>query len=124
MKSFIFVISLLLFLKPFVPLLDYAINYEYIAKELCENKENLVLQCNGKCHLMKEMAKTAEEESPISTDKNNLLKEIMPLQLNIVEVFSFHFFESDYTQIRTPYSNLYTYILGKGIFHPPSKFIF
>lgn len=40
-----------------IPVADYLINQEYIASELCENKEQPVLACNGKCYLMSEITK-------------------------------------------------------------------
>lgn len=57
-------------LKPVFPVIDYIVNYEYISKVLCVNKAKLKLQCNGKCHLMKELAKTSENEAPVSSDKS------------------------------------------------------
>ena len=39
--------------------MDYAVNKEYIAKNLCENRFRPTLRCQGKCQLMKKMA--AEE---------------------------------------------------------------
>ena len=57
--------------KPSFPIIDYVVNYEYISKELCENKAKPELHCNGKCHLMKELAKASEAEKPISSDKKD-----------------------------------------------------
>jgi len=45
-------------LRPITPVISYYINYDYIVEELCENKAKPVLQCNGKCHLAKELKKT------------------------------------------------------------------
>jgi hypothetical protein len=36
-------------------LLNYAINKEYISKNLCENKDKPMLHCNGHCHLKKQL---------------------------------------------------------------------
>ncbi|HXA02497.1 MAG TPA: hypothetical protein VNW99_10950 [Cytophagaceae bacterium] len=64
-----------------MPYLSYKVNFKYISTVLCENKNKPVLQCHGKCHLQKELRKTAEEES-----KNNskitiqLELEDMPVQ--------------------------------------------
>jgi len=44
-------------LKPITPVIVYYIDYDYIVSELCENKAKPVLQCNGKCHLAKELKK-------------------------------------------------------------------
>lgn len=42
---------------------DYQMNYELFSQVLCENKDKPELQCNGKCHMMKEMAKTTDDSS-------------------------------------------------------------
>lgn len=42
---------------------DYLINYDYISKVLCINRDKPESCCNGKCHLMKEMKKQEESES-------------------------------------------------------------
>ncbi len=59
-------------LKPYLPYIDYAFNKEYIAENLCENKEKPQLKCEGKCHLKKEVEKVADEldESENEPQKN------------------------------------------------------
>lgn len=37
-------------------------NYSYISKVLCVNKNKPQLNCNGKCYLMKQLAKNASDE--------------------------------------------------------------
>ena len=61
--------------KSLLPVVEYVVNYEYISKVLCVNKAKPELQCNGKCHLMKELAKASENEKPI-TDKRIVVKEV------------------------------------------------
>lgn len=56
---------------------DYQVNYELYSQVLCENKDKPQLQCNGKCHMMKEMAATNDTEEQGQT----------------VEVFRMHFVE-------------------------------
>lgn len=43
--------------KPFCPLVEYTLNKAYIVQALCENKNKPELQCEGKCHLAKEITK-------------------------------------------------------------------
>ena len=50
----------------------YSMNKEYIAKNLCENRNKPALHCNGKCQLMKKMA--AEESQPLNSSGSILLK--------------------------------------------------
>ena len=44
--------------RPIVPVIDYIINYDYIAEQLCENRNKPILACNGKCYVAKEIEKT------------------------------------------------------------------
>ncbi len=53
-------------LRPFMPFMEYALNYEYISTVLCENKDKPEMHCNGKCHLMKEVKKQKTKEKPIA----------------------------------------------------------
>lgn len=78
----IFVVS---WLKPYFPYLDYLINKEYIAENLCENKEKPELQCNGKCHLKKEVQKAAEEviDSEEGPQKNPTGK--VKVKINLID---------------------------------------
>jgi hypothetical protein len=59
-------VYLLALCKPFCPLAGYTLNKAYIAQTLCENKNKPELQCEGKCHLAKEITKAhdaGEKES-------------------------------------------------------------
>ena len=55
------------FLKPISPFIEYAIHKEYISEVLCINKNTPKMNCNGKCHLNKQLIKNSEGE-----DKNNI----------------------------------------------------
>ena len=61
------VIAIFLFVvmsvRSVLPLLDYAVNYNYISTQLCENKSEPDLLCNGKCYVKHEMAKSSENQS-------------------------------------------------------------
>lgn len=65
---------LLLFAQTFskwLVVLEYAINKEYIAKNLCENRNNIESNCKGKCQLSKKMG--AEEKSNSKAASGNPL---------------------------------------------------
>lgn len=47
-------------------LLTFKLRQEYIAKNLCVQRNKKVNTCNGKCHLKKELKKSAEQESETS----------------------------------------------------------
>jgi hypothetical protein len=68
-------IGFAIILKPVFPVVAYVTNYNYITKVLCINKSKPKLQCNGKCHLMKELAKASESEKPIHSDKKDNVKQ-------------------------------------------------
>ncbi|AZB28413.1 hypothetical protein [Chryseobacterium balustinum] len=44
-------------------MINYAVNYEYIVENLCENKAKPELMCNGKCYVSKELTKTNQEQT-------------------------------------------------------------
>lgn len=69
MKQVIFLIVTLIVFRPVVPVMDYLIDYEYISTVLCINKDKPELECNGKCFLMQELAKVADEQQHESTKK-------------------------------------------------------
>lgn len=109
-------------LKPIFPVLDYIVNYEYISKVLCENKDKLMMHCNGKCHLMKELAKANESEKPISSDKKNASQENEVLffqEIKLFQILEVCFQNS--MKVNASYSNLYFYLNTNPVFHPPTS---
>ena len=58
-------------LRPIQPYVEYFINQDYIAEFLCINKDKPELQCNGKCHLAKQIEKQQEKE-PFSSQRISL----------------------------------------------------
>jgi len=102
-----------------MPVADYIINYDYITKVLCVNKAKPMMHCNGKCHLMKELAKTAEQDKPLST-KKNAAAEAEVLFCQPVVSFAFRpFITVVNTKNTSLYSNLYVPVHMSSIFHPP-----
>ena len=120
MKSFIIIIALTLFLKPVFPVVDYIVNYDYIAKVLCENKAKPALKCNGKCHLMKELANQAEKDTPVQNNKKVSISEFEVLFFQ--EIVSLQFtkvFIHDTSINLDHYSNQYYHLNSSNVFHPP-----
>lgn len=97
--------------------ISFKINQDYIAKTLCEKKEEKENTCNGHCHLKKELKKVSETEN----DSNipNTYKEKMDLVF-IQPEFTFSFYN-----IPTPKTSFSFYTeseistLTSRIFHPP-----
>ncbi|UMB60600.1 hypothetical protein MHL31_16175 [Lutibacter sp. A80] len=52
---FFYLLYLLAMIRPVMPIINYYANYDYIAAELCENKDKPYLECNGKCYLKKQL---------------------------------------------------------------------
>jgi hypothetical protein len=53
-----------------VLLADYLLNYTYISKVLCINRDKPQMHCNGKCHLAKELK--AQEERDGANQKSTV----------------------------------------------------
>ena len=119
-KKIIFLLAMFMLLKPVIPVLDYIVNYEYITKVLCINKAKPKLECNGKCHLMKELAKASENEKPISSDKKSSIQELEILffeEFKPINIASIYF---DKNQIsNSNYSDFYFYLNSNSVFRPP-----
>lgn len=115
---------LLLGFRPLFPIIEYVINYDYIANILCINKDKPELECNGKCHLAKEMAKAASDDSDPKQDKKELSASVK-LADYVVEELNIHFhhkFESKESQPTFYYNNLYCYHFSKIVLQPPTLF--
>ncbi|MDI1257285.1 MAG: hypothetical protein PSV16_14420 [Flavobacterium sp.] len=120
MKKIIVITCLMLLLKPIFPMVEYAVNYEYVSKVLCVNKEKPQLHCNGKCHLMRELAKASEKEIPVSSDKKvpHTASEILfclPLQ-----EFVFVSYNNTSRQNNVCSVDLYQYLYDKTSCRPPA----
>ena len=119
MKTFIFILVTVLLLKPVLPFLEYAVNYDYITQVLCENKAAPELECNGKCHLMKELAKASENEKPLSSHKKSMSES---------EILFFQEFQQNVVFTSTPsfvmisnlYLNNYSLLLFDSSYRPPT----
>lgn len=121
MKKLVLIIVFLFLARPVHPVVEYIVNYDYIVKELCENKAKPELQCNGKCHLMKDLAKASENENNDSKDKKS----------SSTSVYEVLFFENAFDlkitkpiffsnkMVNSDYSDLYVYQNVSSFFHPP-----
>lgn len=83
----------------------YFVNYEQYATELCENKSNVELHCNGKCQLNKEIKSTQQhnEQTPLETLPTHLSPFILNYAADQIALvyafsdFSFHYNEANLT---------------------------
>jgi len=108
-------------LRPLAPLIIYYANYDYIAEELCENRDRPYLECNGKCYLnamMERLDLPTENQKPKST---------VPLNMNDYPISTLDFYayksseELDNKELSTPIFNKHFVIseYSETIFHPP-----
>ena len=74
MKILFPIFAFLIVFRPALPIVEYVLNYNYISKELCENKDRPELGCNGKCYLIEALAEASEKES--QQKKENSAKKI------------------------------------------------
>lgn len=120
-KNAIVIVVFLFIMKPILPVLEYVFNYDYIVKELCENKAKPEMKCNGKCHLMKELAKAAEKDSPVSSDKKSSHTEFEILFLENAASFVLTTLNFPKEQeVNAAYSDLYSHQNCSTAFHPPT----
>lgn len=107
--------------KPIIPLLEYVVFYDYIKNELCVNKNNKAMNCDGKCHLKKELAKASEGSE--KQDKNSSRN--FSVESNVVffqDFFSLKWNLSPKKNNQNSnfyYSNLYCHALSLAVFKPP-----
>ncbi|MDQ0591874.1 hypothetical protein QFZ37_000243 [Chryseobacterium ginsenosidimutans] len=104
-------------LRPVLPLINYAVNYEYIVKNLCEKRDVPQSTCKGKCYVAKELAKTEKQSN------NNQNVKIAGLDVFLSnEILSFSGKNQSEILIKNPssdYINLHTSEYFSRIFHPP-----
>lgn len=121
MKNAFLLLGLLVLFRPIFPVVDYVVNYDYISKVLCENKAKPQMKCNGKCQLMKEMAKASESEKPLSQDKKAAIQESEILFIQQLSSFEIYFLPISLQKtINLNYTNLYCYNTIESVFHPPT----
>lgn len=107
--------------KPFWPVVEYMVNYDYIVNVLCENKDRPEMQCNGKCHLSKELAKEADadEKNPLNS---KMAKTEIPQIIIFEDISDFLFasFNAIDTKEKTFYRPIFhAELFTSKILHPP-----
>lgn len=97
-------------------MVNYVVNYKYIVKNECINRKKPQQNCNGKCFLEKELAKT-EKQSQQTTVKSNSIDVFVTN-----EILVFHSALSKYFLKNIQFSELKDQPLSSfiaDIFHPP-----
>ena len=119
-KNIVLIVTFFILCKPLSPIVEYVVNYDYISQVLCVNKEKPQMQCNGKCHLMKELAKEFENEKPIQNNKKIASSDFEVLFFQ--EIISLQFTQGnvhDKAITLDFYDNQYYHLNSSNVFHPP-----
>jgi hypothetical protein len=62
-------------LRPALPFVEYALNKDYIAKNLCVNKNKLHNCCQGKCYLHEQLKKAGDSPASSKDENKNIASE-------------------------------------------------
>ena len=119
MKQCVIILAIVLFFKPVMPVLGYLINYDYVVKELCINKNNMASHCDGKCQLKSELAKASDNHES-SRDKKVKAVEYELLYLDALPEYVFIKINNTLNTITDSYQDMYCLTIYNSIFHPPS----
>jgi hypothetical protein len=95
----------------------YHLNQDYIAANLCENKDNVAMNCKGKCYLNKKMNTQEKHENKLSS----ILKELKDTS-GFLSSYSISFaFPAKHAVVAQSSHYLLKYYPSplKGIFQPP-----
>ncbi|MBK0383998.1 hypothetical protein I5M32_13600 [Pedobacter sp. SD-b] len=93
----------------------YELNKNYIAKELCINKDKPEMHCNGKCFLNR---KIAEAEKQQQSQERKTQKDLTQ-QIMLIATFKINFYSLEKDIIESCYQNNYKFIKSTSFYHPP-----
>lgn len=122
MKYFTLLLLLLFAFKPIFPVLSYAIHYDYIVKELCENKDNIKSDCKGSCHLKKELANASQTEQTDKRESKFPSFNLEVIYFHILEDFNLEHYSTSEKKRLNHYKILYFRLYSTSIFQPPLHF--
>lgn len=120
-KKILVIFAFWMLLKPVLPVLEYAVNYQYIVTELCINKDKPAVHCNGKCHLMKELAKASDRSEKQLPEKKLSLLESIILFYKELEYFKICYWtQAENRKSHFNYDNsFYTHLISYSLLKPP-----
>ncbi len=102
-------------LKPIAPFVEYAINYDYISKVLCINKDKPATSCKGKCQLMIKLQQKQDD------DYKSLRIHMEEYPIGFVKILRIdhkNVLSNSKTTIFN-YTKNYHYLFSKDVLHPP-----
>jgi hypothetical protein len=120
------IVALLLFLAMQVPLMNqwgavayYRINRDYIAENLCVNRDKPMLNCNGQCYLAKKLKAAEEKEQKSNSERLAKMPEVVLAFQAIEPVFSPRFSAPFAIENNFSTQEFFPNAAAKGFFHPP-----
>jgi hypothetical protein len=120
------IVALLLFLAMQVPLMNqwgavayYRVNQDYISKNLCENRDKPMLDCNGQCYLAKQLKAAEEKEQKSNSERLEKMPEVVLSFQAIQPVFTARFTSSELVENHFSTQEFFPNAAAKGFFHPP-----
>ena len=96
----------------------YYAQKDYIAKNLCENRNKPMMHCDGKCCLKKKLAKESKDQLPNS--RNQKSEQVVNLFCAQVQFEVVHFPIVSFSKQYFSYNELKTYAYHHAVFHPPT----
>ena len=119
LKAFISIfIIFTIALRPVLPLIDYSVNYNYITKNLCENRAKKEMNCKGKCYLAKELSKSSQNSAKQDQLKLSVFSELFTVG-SVFTVLNNIDFNLQSLKQNSFLPQFYTFSLTSRIFHPP-----
>jgi hypothetical protein len=119
-------LALLLFFAMQLPLMNqwgavayYRVNQDYIAKNLCENRDKPMMNCNGQCYLAKQLKAAEEKEQKSNSERLEKMPEVVLAFQAIEPVFSPRFSAPIAIENHFSTQEFFPNAAAKGFFHPP-----
>ena len=119
-------LALLLFFAMQLPLMNqwgavayYRVNQDYIAKNLCENRDKPMMNCNGQCYLAKQLKAAEEKEQKSNSERLEKMPEVVLVFQAIEPVFSPRFSAPIVIENHFSTQEFFPNAADKGFFHPP-----
>lgn len=99
----------------------YELNKDYIAKNLCENRNKPEMKCCGKCYLRKQLKKVAQNDNTTKstnnkTEKIDIIAFVIPDQITLPKADVFNIAAVQHPLMQ----HLYGFDIPFPVFHPPS----
>ena len=96
--------------------INFQLNRDYIAKNLCENRDKPMMHCNGKCHMMKMLKQEEKKDNQNPERKTENQDEVLSSK-------SFFYSLSIFTEQIAPVYHIPPgspiINMPRSIFHPP-----